>query len=170
MRRRHAYVRLAFVMVAGCAFGYIEAAVVYYLRALMKFHTNYTLTHYKVILNLWIITFVTTRHTLLVGNRITDVEKFREVATIVVLLSLAYVAGSNWRQRLGAFLVSFACWDLMYYAFLKILDNWPSSLLTKDVYFLIPVTWIGPVLTPLIAALIILVLGARLYVRYSDSF
>jgi len=37
-----------FVLITfGIAFGYVEAAVVYYLRALIKFHENYTLSHYK---------------------------------------------------------------------------------------------------------------------------
>lgn len=163
--RRPSVTNLAFLIVAGSAFGYIEAAVVYYLRGLMNFHRNYSLIHYKTLLNLGFIAFVTTRHSLLVNNRINDVEKVREVATIVVLIAIAYIAGSDWRQRLGAFLVSFACWDIMYYVFLKILDNWPNSLFTKDVFFLIPVTWIGPVITPLVCAIVILALGSRLYLR-----
>jgi hypothetical protein len=164
-QRRHGPTNLTFLVVAGSAFGYVEAAVVYYLRALMNFHRNYWLVHYKVLLNLGFITFVTTKQSLLQNNRINDVEKVREIATIVVLLSIAYLAGQNWRQRLGAFLISFASWDIMYYVFLKILDNWPRSLLTKDVFFLIPVTWIGPVITPLVCAAVIMVVGCRLYLR-----
>jgi hypothetical protein len=61
--------------------------------------------------------------------------------------------------------VSFACWDIAYYAFLKVLDNWPSSLFTRDVYFLIPVTWIGPVITPLIISTLMLVGGSWIYLR-----
>ena len=163
--RRSSAANLTFLIVAGSAFGYIEAAVVYYLRALMNFHRNYSLIHYKTLLNLGFIEFVTTKHSLMVDNRITDVEKAREVATIVVLIAIAYVAGSDWRQRLGAFLVSFASWDIMYYVFLKILDNWPSSFFTKDVFFLIPVTWIGPVITPLVFAVVTAALGSRLYLR-----
>jgi hypothetical protein len=162
---RHDIANLTFLILAGSAFGYVEAAVVYYLRALMNFHRNYSLTHYKVLLNLGFITFVTTKQTLLPNNHITDVEKARELATILLLVSIAYIAGNNWRQRLGAFLVSFACWDIMYYVFLKILDNWPSSFMTKDVYFLLPVTWIGPVITPLVIATAMLLGGARLYLR-----
>jgi hypothetical protein len=82
-----------------------------------------------------------------------------------MLAAVAFVAANHWRQRLGAFLVGFACWDLAYYLFLRILDNWPRSLLTKDVYFLIPVTWVGPVVTPLVLSVVILVLGSHLYLR-----
>jgi hypothetical protein len=164
-QRRRDLTNLTVLIVAGSAFGYVEAAVVYYLRALMNFHRNYPLVHYKVLLNLGFITFATTKQSLLPNNRINDVEKVREIATIIVLLAIAYIAGHNSRQRLGAFLISFASWDIMYYVFLKILDNWPSSFLTKDVFFLLPVTWIGPVITPLICATVILIVGCRLYLR-----
>lgn len=156
-------------MIAGGAFGFVEAAVVYYLRALMNFHENYSLTRYHTILNLGFITFITPQHALLLNNRITDVEKFREAATIVILIAVAYIAGKNARERCGAFLISFACWDIMYYVFLKIIANWPSSLMTKDVFFLLPVTWIGPVITPLIIATAMLVIGIRLYLKNSNS-
>jgi hypothetical protein len=156
-------------MIAGTVFGFVEAAVVYYLRALMRFHQNYSLAHYKTILNLGFITFVTPQHALLSSNRITDVEKFREAATIVILVAIAYVAGKNARQRVGAFLISFACWDIMYYVFLKIIADWPSSLMTRDVFFLLPVTWIGPVITPLVIATAMLVVGIRLFMKNSDS-
>jgi hypothetical protein len=156
-------------MVAGGAFGFVEAAVVFYLRALMNFHENYSLTHYKTWLNLGFITFTSPQQSLLISDRITNVEKFREAATIVVLIAVAYLAGRNTRQRIGAFLVSFASWDIMYYVFLKIIAHWPSSFMTKDVFFLLPVTWIGPVITPLVIATIMLVFGSRLFLKSSTS-
>ena len=76
---------------------------------------------------------------------------------------MALVAGRTRRERLGAFLIGFATWDITYYLFLRIIDDWPSSLLTKDVFFLIPVAWIGPVITPLVISAALLVLGIRLY-------
>lgn len=156
---------LAFIMCFGVAFGYAEAAVVYYLRDLTNFHTNYVVSSYKVLLNLGFITFVSPVHALLISNRITTIEIARETATIIMLIAVAYVAGKTRRQRVGAFLVSFACWDIMYYVFLKVLDNWPSSLMTKDIFFLIPVTWVGPVITPIVASAIMLVIGIKLYLR-----
>ncbi|MGD0056098.1 MAG: hypothetical protein ABSC34_11765 [Acidimicrobiales bacterium] len=168
--RRHDLTNLGFLIGFGAAFGYVEAAVVYYLRALMNFHRGYAIAHYKVLLNLGFITFITTRHSLLLNHRVSDAEVAREVATIVILCCVAYVAGRDTRQRLAAFLITFACWDIMYYVFLRVLDHWPSSLLTKDVFFLIPVTWIGPVLTPLIISTAMLALGVRLYLRPSTRF
>lgn len=153
------------LVVFGVTFGFVEAAVVYYLRALIHFHQNYPLSHYKVLLNLGFITFVQPAHSLLLNHRISDIEITRESATIVMLAAVAFIAANRWRQRLGAFLVCFACWDLAYYLFLRILDNWPRSLLTKDVFFLIPVTWIGPVITPIVLSFAILILGSYLFLR-----
>lgn len=157
------FANLVFLIIFGVAFGFVEAAVVYYLRDLINFHTNYVISDYRVLLNIGFITFVTPLHALIVNNRVMDIEVIRETATIIMLFSVAYIAGSNKKQRLGAFLVSFACWDIMYYVFLKILDNWPSNLLTKDIFFLIPVTWVGPVITPIIISACLLVIGSRLY-------
>lgn len=162
-------VNLLALGVFGTAFGFVEAAVVYYLRALIKFHSNYSLAHYRVLLNLGFITFVAPTHSLLVNARVNDVEVTRECATIVMLAAIAFVADSSWRGRLGAFMVCFACWDITYYVFLRIIDGWPRSLLTRDVFFLIPVAWIGPVVTPLIIFTVMFVVGARLYLGASDA-
>jgi hypothetical protein len=156
---------LAFLIAFGIGFGYVEAAVVCYLRALIKFHQSYSISHYKVWLNLGFITFVKPVHTLLLNSRITDIEVGREAMTIVMLVCVAYLAGKGVAQRSGAFLIGFACWDISYYGWLRILDNWPKSLFTRDVFFLIPVTWIGPVITPLVLCTGMLIAGMYLYMR-----
>ncbi len=154
---------LAFLVGFGVAFGFVEAAVVYYLRRLIYFHQTYPLSRYKVLLNLGFITFVSPAHTVFVDRRVADVEVVREAATLVMLLCVAYLAGRDGRSRLGAFLVAFSCWDLAYYLFLRVVDDWPKSLMTRDVYFLIPVTWIGPVITPILISLALLALGVWLF-------
>ena len=149
----------------GSAFGYVEATVVFYLRYLINFHTNYNVSNYKVLLNLGFITFISPVHSLLVNNRISTAEVFREAATIIMLIAISYLAGSNKKQRFGAFLVSFAAWDIMYYVFLKILDSWPNSLFTKDIFFLIPVPLLGPIITPIIISTIMFIVGCWLYIK-----
>lgn len=161
--------KLLALILFGTAFGYVEAAVVYYLRNLMHFHTNYAITNYHTLLSLGFITFISPIHSLIISNRISNIEVAREAVTIVMLVSVSYLAGQNRRQRLGAFLVSFACWDIMYYVFLRILDNWPRGLFTKDIYFLIPVTWIGPVITPLVISTCLLLWGVWLYMHAAQG-
>ena len=80
-------------------------------------------------------------------------ELLREGATIIMLLGIGFLAGRNTSERFAWFLYSFAIWDIFYYVFLWLLIGWPPSLMTYDVLFLLPSTWIGPVITPLIVSL-----------------
>jgi hypothetical protein len=81
-------------------------------------------------------------------------ELLREVATMVMLISVGLFLTRKFSTGLAWFLYTFAIWDIFYYVFLKLLLGWPETLLTWDVLFLIPTTWIGPVLAPLILSLI----------------
>ncbi|NVO09427.1 MAG: hypothetical protein HXX16_05645 [Bacteroidales bacterium] len=85
------------------------------------------------------------------------VELFRELATLVMLLGAGFIAGRSKTEKFGLFLYSFAIWDIFYYVFLKITLNWPESLFTWDVLFLIPTTWVGPVIAPVIVSLFMIV-------------
>jgi hypothetical protein len=80
-------------------------------------------------------------------------ELLREAATLIMLVSIGFLAGRNSSERFAWFLYSFAIWDIFYYVFLWLLIGWPESLMTYDVLFLLPTTWIGPVITPVIVSL-----------------
>jgi len=82
-----------------------------------------------------------------------SVELMREIVTIVMLVSVGILAGKNRLQKFAYFLFAFGAWDIFYYAGLKGFLDWPPSLLTWDVLFLIPVTWLAPVLAPVLCAL-----------------
>lgn len=85
------------------------------------------------------------------------VEIFREFATLVMLLGAGIMAGRSKIEKFGFFLYCFAVWDIFYYVFLKAVLNWPESLLTWDVLFLIPTTWVGPVIAPVIVSFVMIV-------------
>jgi len=85
------------------------------------------------------------------------VEIFRELATLIMLLGAGFIAGRSKTEKFGLFLYCFAIWDIFYYVFLKITLNWPESLFTWDVLFLIPTTWVGPVIAPVIVSLVMIV-------------
>ncbi len=95
-------------------------------------------------------------------------EIAREAATMIMLLGIAILAAEKKNQRFAYFLYSFAIWDIFYYVFLKIFINWPESLLTWDILFLIPVTWVGPVIAPIICS-IMMILLAILILLFSNS-
>lgn len=85
--------------------------------------------------------------------RLLVIELIREFSTLVMLVSVGLLVGKNPLQKFGFFLYLFGVWDIFYYAALKLFLNWPASLLTWDLLFLIPVTWVGPVLAPVICSL-----------------
>jgi hypothetical protein len=87
------------------------------------------------------------------------IELAREVATVVMLGAVAWLAGGNLRTRFGYFLAAFGLWDIFYYAFLAPLSGWPASLLDWDVLFLIPLPWWGPVLAPICIAVLMILCG-----------
>jgi hypothetical protein len=94
----------------------------------------------------------------LISPDIALTEFLREIATLVMLLGIGLIAGRTRIERFAYFLFTFAIWDIFYYVFLYALLQWPSSLLTWDVLFLIPCTWVGPVLAPVINSLLMILL------------
>jgi hypothetical protein len=91
------------------------------------------------------------------------IEKTREIATIVMLLTLALLVGETWLDTLIIFLWTFAFWDLFYYFSLYLLIKWPPKLTTIDVLFLIPRPWIAPVWFPIgVSSITIIVIAVLL--------
>ena len=133
----------------GVAFAYIESAVVVYLRAIFyPDGFNFPLVAFEKIAGFrpYLIT-----------------EIGREAATLVLLFTGSYMLGRNLRRRFAYFLTIFAVWDIFYYSWLKVLIDWPASIMDWDILFLIPVTWAGPVLAPIITSLTMLVIAAVLF-------
>jgi hypothetical protein len=84
-----------------------------------------------------------------IPDRFLQIEKSREAAPIIMLVVIAWLAGTGWVERGILFLWTFAFWDLFYYMSLYILIKWPPKLTTIDVLFLIPKPWIAPVWFPI---------------------
>lgn len=141
------------VFVFSIAFGYIEAAVVVYLRQI--FHPNgftFPMTVFGVDA---------------LSRRLLLTEIGREAATIVLIFTGAWLFGHNRQQRFAYFLMIFAAWDIFYYVWLKVLINWPASIMDWDILFLMPVTWISPVLYPVVISITLIVFAV--VIVYRDS-
>jgi hypothetical protein len=149
----------------GLSFGYIEATVVIYLRALYgplheRFYPGRGPTELFPLVRLDQL-----RDAGPAPVRWLAAELAREAATLLLVAAAALTAASNFRQWFSAFLVAFGFWDLFYYVFLKVLLDWPESLLTWDLLFLLPVPWAGPVLAPGLVALSMIGAGTVLVHR-----
>ena len=94
-----------------------------------------------------------------VESGIVITEFWREVATIVMLVGISIITGKSATQRFAFFLLAFAIWDIFYYVFLYVLLGWPSSLMEWDLLFLVPIPWVGPVITPVIVSLLMILLA-----------
>ncbi|HEU5289873.1 MAG TPA: hypothetical protein VFU05_04465 [Cyclobacteriaceae bacterium] len=134
---------IIWVILFSIAMGFLEGAVVIYLREL----------YYPE-------GFVFPLKLMSTTNAL--VELFREVATIIMLLGIGMLAGRNANQRLSFFVMSFAIWDIFYYVFLWLVLDWPQSIMEWDILFLVPVLWVGPVVTPLIITVTMLLLSTVL--------
>lgn len=123
------------VVAFGVAMGFLEAAVVVYLRAALEIVPSAVPAHDPATLG----TFET-------------VEVAREAATIVMIASIGWLAGRRPLERLAWAAVAFGTWDIVYYLGLRLTIGWPPDLLAWDVLFLIPSPWVGPVWAPIIVS------------------
>ncbi len=135
------------VILFAVAFGYLEAAVVTYLRDL----------YYPEGFQFPVKALPTSR---------IAIELVREFATLVMVTTVGILAGRTRWEKFGYFLIIFGIWDIFFYISLKLTINWPSSFLEWDLLFLLPIPWIGPVIAPILVSLLMIVCGyliVRLY-------
>ena len=163
--RKKSFQGLITLCIFAIAFALLEASVVIYLRKLFNFDTQYVTQPVKVLLNLGFIAFLSPGTIIFPDKYILYVEILREASTIIILLAVAILSAKNLKARLGAFLIAFSIWDILYYFFLRILAGWPKSLFDIDIYFLIPDPWVGPVISPLVIFTFLLFLGLYLYLK-----
>jgi hypothetical protein len=133
--------KLAWIVFFAVAMGYLESSVVVYLRAL--YYPEGFYFPLKPMASSVVVT-----------------ELYREAATLIMIFSISVLAAKIWLHRFAWFLVIFGIWDIMYYVFLKLLLNWPESLFTTDILFLLPSIWTGPVLAPLLNSATMLLLAS----------
>jgi hypothetical protein len=131
------------------AFGFVEAAVVVYLRAATGLWPGPPATALAAF-----------------PESLLKIECYREAATMIMLCGVSWLTGRNIGQRAAAFLWMFAFWDLFYYVWLRLTIGWPASFLDTDILFLIPTPWIAQVWLPL---LISILTGLAIWLRCSTG-
>ncbi len=145
--------RLFWASLFAVAMGFLEAAVVIYLRKL----------YYPEGFEFPMVPM---------GQEVMITELLREIATILMLLSIGGVMARTALERFAWFLFCFGVWDIVYYIGLWGVLGWPDSWATWDVLFLLPVPWFGPVYAPIVVALGLILLGLILIQarRYDAAF
>ena len=145
--------RWVVVVVFATAMAWVEAASVYYLRAMVDRVEPYQ------------------QNPLPIHGVLGEVELVREAATLVMLLTIGVLAGRTWYTRLGYTAIAFGVWDILYYVFLRLICGWPKSLFDWDILFLLPLPWWGPVIAPVCIALLMIVWGtfASQFTGYSPA-
>lgn len=131
---KHLRNTIIWVIIFSTAMGYLESAVVVYLREI--YYPEGFVFPLKPI-----------------HSRDIMVELFRELATLIMLAGIGILSGRTRMQRFAFFLMAFGVWDIFYYIFLKIILGWPAGFMTWDILFLLPVLWVGPVLAPCLLSL-----------------
>jgi hypothetical protein len=140
---RTTFKRLLIIVAFSISFAYIESAVVVYLRAI--FHPNG-------------FTFPLQAFDLSpLGRQLLLTEIGREAATLVLITTSAWLFGRNIHERFAYFLIIFAIWDIFYYVWLKVLIDWPASIMDWDILFLMPLTWASAVLYPILISIMMLI-------------
>jgi hypothetical protein len=134
-------VRWCVVVAFAVAMAWVEAATVYYLRVLVDRVNPYQ------------------ANPLPMRGPLGQVELVREVATLVMLVTIGILAGRTRRAQVGYAAVAFGVWDIFYYVFLRLIGDWPRSLFDWDILFLVPLPWWGPVLAPVSIAVLLVVGG-----------
>lgn len=137
---------LFWLVVWGISFGYMEAAVVVYLRELY-YPEGFTFP------------------AVIIQGRVMLTEVLREAATLLIMWATVCLVYQRLQSRVAAFVILFGIWDIFYYIFLKLILNWPENMNTWDILFLIPMPWIGPVWAPVLVSIGFVYAGTAILIQ-----
>jgi len=136
------------IMIFSIAFAWVESAVVVYLREIY-FDGGFGFP--------LVIKWEDGKHVI---DPLVRIEFGREIATIIILIAVGWITGRNRFQKLCFFMIAFGIWDIFYYIWLYVMVSWPESLMTWDLLFYVPLPWVGPVITPVLIAIAMVVAGS----------
>jgi hypothetical protein len=161
--------RITFIVIFALAMAYLEATVVVYLRKIFEPHlmllTTEVIDKKEVVFSLGVVSFLkqTAAIKLIPDAKIVLIEQFREIATIIIILTVSLLAAKQRLRKFAFFLLAFGLWDIYYYIFLYFFIGWPKNLFEIDVLFLIPLLWLAPVILPISVSLAMIVASYFLF-------
>jgi hypothetical protein len=119
------------------AMAYLESAVVVYLRGALGMAAS----------TVFPVDFSGA------AGSLASIELGRELATVLMIGAVGWIAGLSPLERLAWAAVVFGIWDIGYYGWLWVFSGWPTGPGTWDLLFLVPVPWAGPVWAPVVVSL-----------------
>lgn len=160
------------VVIFAAAFGFVESAVVFYLRHLSG--VGFTPPHIDRNEILFLapgITFLEPKTVVkaIADTAILNIERMREVVTLIMLASVAAISGRKFAEKIAFFFLVFGIWDIFYYIFLRLTIKWPVSLTDLDIFFLLPTPLVGPVFVPIVISLIFIVGSLSFLLRKGEK-
>ena len=157
--------KVVVLLLFAVAFGYLEAAIVIYLRSIYQPIRAEVYPDQPPDELFPVITFDQLTRSGTEYTRLLYIELGRELSTLVMLVTVAWGACRSRREWVAMFALMFGVWDVFFYVFLHVLIGWPASLWEWDLLFLLPVVWTGPVLAPVLVSAGLIVAGAWVLVR-----
>jgi len=151
MMKRNPAQLIFWLTVFALAMAYLEAAIVVYLREIY---------YPGDLLHVFPLKLMAVKHYV--------IELGREMATIIMLIAIAFLAERGFVRRFAAFCLLMGVWDLFYYVWLQALIGWPLTWLEWDVLFLIPWPWLGPWLCPAAIAVLFIIWGGRVLLSTAE--
>lgn len=151
--------KMALIILFAIAMGYLESAVVVYIIKIINLQGLSSALHPLT-------------HLLRIGADFYWTEIFREASTIIMLGAVALICAGSIKRIEKAFyyfMLSFGVWDVFYYIFLKVLINWPQTILDPDCLFAIPVIWASPVLAPVLISISLIGISLIMLKKMEDK-
>jgi hypothetical protein len=149
---------LFYTLIFGIAFGVIEASCVIYLRASTGLLLGFEGTVFDVWKNSYQINYDQELLRRALPWSLMTYELIREVATMIMLAAIAFLVAKRLRERFAIFIWIFAVWDITYYFHLWLTIRWPTTLLSRDVLFLIPEPWYSQIWYPVFISSLMMII------------
>lgn len=94
--------------------------------------------------------------------RIVTLEQTRQAATVLVLVTVAVVAGRNLQQQFGTAFFALGGWIVLRYAAIRTITDWPTALTDVDTVIFLPDPVYAPVWMPIVIGLGVAAIGVTL--------
>ncbi len=159
------WLKIFIIACFAISMAYLEAAIVTYVREILLIGNPEEVLNVEAALSVPYFSLLKEPLSVIPHN-ILIIEIFREISTIIMLLTFAILVGKKWLEKAAVFFLSFGLWDLFYYLFLYVLLKWPYSLKTIDVLFLIPLPWVAPVWVPILVSSIMVCSSLFIIIKY----